>query len=350
VRVLFIVKKRADYCHEYGQGYGQCDALGGLYNSARFVVQMLNKNGVTAALVQVVDNNDIDREVAKFKPDIAIIEALWVVPEKFEILAKLHPTVKWVVRIHSEIPFLAVEGVAIDWICDYVTEKNVTVAANSIRATDDLRAAISAKRPDVFVDSMVAYLPNWYPITRVPKPTPNPSILNIACFGAIRPLKNQLIQALAAIEFAQRTRKNLHFHINGTRCEQHGDNVLRNIQALFAGTPYTLIEHGWESHDDFLQSMAGMDVAMAVSFSETFNITTADAVNDSVPIVVSSEVAWASPQCFADPNNAPSIVALLDKVTNEPDKSKLVAANLQLLNDYDVASTRTWLAYLKANA
>jgi hypothetical protein len=347
VRILFIIKKRADYCDEYGPGRVYSDCLGGLYNSALFVVQMLNQHGMVAELVQVTDNNDIDREVTEFKPDIAVIEALWVVPSKFEILAQLHPSVRWVVRIHSEVPFLAVEGVAIEWIKEYLNYDNVTLASNSERATLDLRAIVTQRFGDWMANDKVSYLPNWYPLNQAKKQKPEHGILNIACFGAIRPLKNQLIQALAAIEFADRTRKVLHFHINGTRCEQHGENVLRNLRALFAGTAHTLIEHGWETHDQFLVTMAAMDASMAVSFTETFNITAADAVATKVPLVASSEVTWASPLCFADPTNAPAMVAVLDKVTNSPQKSAILAANLENLEQYDNASVRTWLAYLK---
>ena len=73
-------------------------------------------NHIVASFVQVVDNNDIDREIVKFQPTVVIIEAFWVVPDKFDILKILHPKVVLVVRNHSEIPFLANEGVAFEWL------------------------------------------------------------------------------------------------------------------------------------------------------------------------------------------------------------------------------------------
>jgi hypothetical protein len=344
VRVLFVVKKRESY-----DTYSYCGWLGGLYNSALFVVDMLNANGVTAKLAQVTDNNDIDREVTRFKPDVVVIEAIWVVPEKFHILTELHPKVKWVVRVHSEIPFLALEGVAVDWISEYVEYPNVFVGANSERAMWDIRSIIRQKYGDFVALSKVEYLPNWYPSKqRVPHGN-DPFQLNIGCFGAIRPFKNQLIQALAAMEFADAKSEMLKFHINATRCEQQGDNVLKNLRALFKGTGHRLIEHNWESHDQFLQTMSEMDASMAVSFSETFNIVTADAVVCSVPIVVSSEVSWASPSCFASTTNTADIVAKLDKVTSAPFKWLTVKANLRRLTKYDRDSTATWLRFLKDN-
>jgi hypothetical protein len=37
-------------------------------------------------IVVVLDNNEIDKYVTKYKPTHVIIEALWVVPTKFHIL------------------------------------------------------------------------------------------------------------------------------------------------------------------------------------------------------------------------------------------------------------------------
>ena len=109
-KILFILKKRNESWGCYGNGSAQGGYPSGLLNSATFVKDMLNDLGFVAELVEVVDNDCIDREVTKARPDIVIIEALWVVPPKFSVLAKLHPKVKWVIRNHSEIPFLSMEG------------------------------------------------------------------------------------------------------------------------------------------------------------------------------------------------------------------------------------------------
>jgi hypothetical protein len=348
VRVLFIVKKRQDYCAEYSCDYSYTDLLGGLYNSARFVVQMLNNQpGTVASVVLVTDANDIDREVTAFKPDVVIIEALWVPPAKFPVLSRLHPKVKWVVRIHSEIPFLSLEGIALGYLSAYAALPTVTLAANAVRATLDLQNVLTQKGSK----NVVEYLPNWYPSTvrhKPPDPTRPPiRPLNIGCFGAIRPFKNQLAQALAAMEFATTTNRVLHFHINSSRCEQDGSSVLKNLRALFARTKHTLIEHSWETHADFLTVIAGMDAEMGVSFSETFNIVIADAVTNSVPVVVSEEISWVDPQCYADPNSVPDMAATLMTVTTDFFRSQLLRLNLRNLETYDKTSQNTWLLYLK---
>jgi hypothetical protein len=97
---------------------------------------------------------------------------------------------------------------------------------------------------------------------------------------------------MAAIEFAEQIGKTLRFHINGTRIEQSGDNALRNIQALFEHSEHDLIEHKWYKHAEFLEAASKMDIGMQVSFSESFNIVTADFVTAKVPIVASDDISW----------------------------------------------------------
>lgn len=310
-KLLFILKHRdALYTDEHGT-YSTGGLSSGLLNSASFVVDMLHKSGIEANLVQVADNNCIDREVTKYKPTHVIIEAYWIVPEKFAVLTKLHPNIKWIIRNHSEIPFLATEGIAIDWTLEYLKHPTVYVSANSPRALSEMKTMAVAAYGEKFADRVI-YLPNYYTFSEntVKKEHHDSDTIDIGCFGAIRPLKNQLIQAIAAIEFAKHQGKKLRFHINSTRIEGNGNNCLKNIIALFAhtGETYQLVEHSWMPHDKFLQLCATMDIAMQVSFTETFNIVAADMVSMNVPIVVSHDITWASRFSKADPTSSTDIV------------------------------------------
>jgi hypothetical protein len=282
MKVLFVLKKNS-----YTHGGTHCYNSSGLFNSAKFVTDMLQDNGIDAKLVTVVDNNDIDKEVSEFKPEVVIIEALWVVPEKFDVLKPLHPNVKWIVRLHSDIPFLASEGVAVGWIFDYV-KRGVYVAFNDINAKKSFKGTgIDAR--------YLIYLPNYYPEIRYDSDFKHPE-LRIGCFGAIRPFKNHLEQAMAAINYANRTGRELHFYIN-SRVEQGGEEVLKNLKSLFENTQHTLKEIPWLERRALLVVMSKMDLAMCVSFTETFCLTAADAVSVYTPLLCSSQVPWAS--CFS---------------------------------------------------
>ncbi len=294
-RLLFVCRHRECY-------WGGRDLSSGLKNSVRFIVDMLTMLGIEAKMVDVVDNNAIDREVTGYKPTHTIIEAFWVVPEKFDVLKRLHPRVTWIVRNHSEVPFLANEGIAFGWISGYLA-RNVEVMCNSPRARADLAAYAVALGVS---DRLITYGPNYYPLGAYVRPKCRAAnMIDIACFGAIRPLKNQMIQALAALQFAHDLGRKLRFHVNASRVEGRGDPILKNLRAALG---LMLVEHDWLDHVDFLKLLHTMDLSLQMSFSETFNIVSADAVAMSVPVVVSPEVAWLSDYAQADPTRGRSIV------------------------------------------
>lgn len=329
MKVLLLLKKNN---YGYGGSYGYCSS--GLLNSARFIVEMLNNNGVEAKLVTVIDNNDIDREVAEFKPNVVIIEALWVVPEKFDVLKELHPNVTWIVRLHSDFPFLATEGIAMQWLFGYLS-RDVNVAFNSLNAASALL--------DVYQGPGIVFLPNFYP-KRDSIEKHRKHGLHIGCFGAIRSLKNQLSQAIASLIYADSVGKHLKFYVNATRCEQGGEDVLKNLRALFDNTNHTLVESGWKDHHEFLGLLSRMDLAMCVSFTETFCIVAADAVSVGTPLLCSKQVPWASSLAVCSETDVDDIVEHMGKVLRNPWLNS--ALNRRGLRKYAEKSKELWLTLL----
>lgn len=332
-KVLFILKKRQS------SHTGYASVSSGLLNSARFVSDMLNKNGIESNLVEVQDNNCIDREVSKYRPTHVIIEALWVVPSKFEVLTKLHPNVQWIIRLHSDISFLANEGIAIEWIYEYLKYDNVKISANDWETNFNF---------ELLTNKEFVYLPNYYPVgffnTNHPKPFFK-KVLNVGCFGAVRPLKNQLIQAVAAIDFADTYGKKLRFHINTQRIEGRGEPVLKNLRELFENNPrHELIEHGWLSHNEFIDLVQRMDIGLQVSFSETFNIVSADFVNNNIPVVTSNEVDWVNPVFYANPSKVESIVSRMKRALFSS-YFKINFLNKLSLWYYSLKSEKVWTKY-----
>lgn len=310
-RVLFLLKYRNDSAGQAGI------KSSGLLNSARFIHELLEQYGFDTTIREVWDGNDIDAAVSKVRPKIVILEALWVTPAKIEELRTHHPDIIWVVRIHSEIPFISNEGVALDWIAQYVQINNTYVALNSKDTHDDFHRYVTARFGHGITKKLL-YLPNYYPVEnrKVPFRLDEKDTIDVGCFGAIRPMKNQLIQAHAAIEFARKHGLKLRFHVNATR--QDDDSmlpVLKNLRALFDGMPvqYKLVEHEWLTREDFLETVQTMDIGLQVSFSETFNIVTADFVSESVPVVVSDEIDWVPRLFRAKATNLDSIVAAMER-------------------------------------
>lgn len=340
-KLLFVLRHRDQPWGHYGSPYGLSS---GLRNSVRFVVEMLDLLGIAAKWVEVHDDNCIDREVSAYHPTHVILEAFWVRPGKIDDLRPRHPFVTWMVRDHSETPFLANEGMAFEWTAEYL-KRDVEIACNAPRALVDMQALAGSYG----YGNLVSYAPNYYPIHApkkhdhlIPKPAHADDTIRVGCFGAIRPLKNQVEQAIAALRYADQLGKKLEFHINSARSEQGGNPVLKNLRGVFANTPRaSLVEHGWVEHDKFLHIISEMDVVMQVSFSETFNIVAADAVMRNVPVVVSREVPWIKPYAIADANSSTSMLHALLRVHQQPRKARL-QWQMRDLTDYCQASKKVW--------
>jgi hypothetical protein len=308
--------------------------------------QMLLDGGFNSQLVVVNDNNDIDREVTLHKPTHVIIEALWVVPSKFEVLCKLHPNVKWVIRLHSEIPFLANEGMAMNWIAEYSKFDNIIISCNSPQTNKDIEFYLTHK---LGVTKKVEFLPNFYPQNYKTKSFNRKSdIINVGCFGAVRPLKNHLIQAIAAIKFADKIGKKLHFHINSDRVEQKGEPILNNLIATFEQLNHKghkLIHHDWSVREQFIELCSTMDIGIQVSFNETFNIVGADIVSQGVPLVSSPEIPWVSKLFITRQTNTDDIVDSL--LCTYKFSGINVMLNQMYLKSYTNNSKRIWFKFFK---
>lgn len=311
MKILFVLRqnKPSDY---------STTIKSGLLNSATFISNFLKeKLGHETKVVVVFDGNGINKEIHSFKPNVVILEAIWCPPYKLQELSELHPKVKWIVRVHSKTPFLANEGIALEWLNQYNKIKNTLISFNSLETNRDyLKLGYKA-----------IYLPNIYFVNKFPLSfikvdiefkknikhnvpyAQRKNILHVGCFGAIRPMKNHLNQAIAAIEYADKVNRPLFFHINMGRLEQKGEQVLKNLRALFANSKkHHLIEWGWLSHHEFNYLITKMEFGMQVSFSESFNIVSADFVANNIPIVVSKDITWMPFLFRANATNTESIV------------------------------------------
>lgn len=332
MRIQFILKRNENY------GFSSYTRRSsGLWNSTRFIHEAMGARGIHSDIVEVTDNNDIDREITRFKPDVVIIEALWVVPDKLKQLSDLHPDVQWFVHLHSHMPFLALEGIAIEWLYGYA-KLGIGLIANSRESHNALRI-IFGKKELIFLPNV--YLPE---LSDVKAYDSDKGAIDVGCFGAVRPLKNHLLQALAAIQFAREEKFFLRFHVNGTRLETGGDPVLKNLVKLFELTAHTeLVLLPWLEPEDFRAYLkANIDISMQVSLSETFNVVTADAVSAGVPVVVSKEISWTSFLSRAQDNDVKSVVETMHRNHNA---FWLTNWNQRLLSDFSDNAQKSWYQF-----
>jgi hypothetical protein len=352
IKTLFVLKRREDFDPAKHLEISQkC----GLYNSISYVHNMLLDQGYQSQLSICIDNNCINGFIYKFKPTHVIVEALWVIPSKIKLLQSMYPNIKWFIRLHSAIPFLSIESSqSMKWIAEYCRINNTFIAVNDPRLLNELSIYLSNTLETLTDDttpvvkdmsSRLVYLPNYYPVNDMQKPKGliSEDTINIACFGAIRPFKNNMTQALASIEFCKRKNKKLRFHINSGRNELNGGNVYENLVQLFANldkNQYSLVCHPWASRDDFLKICAEIDIGMQVSFTETFNIVSADILSNGVPVIGSSEIPWMNKRYTA---SSQDIEEIIDKLLLTYDNlERNVNDNQKSLSDYVDNTINVW--------
>jgi hypothetical protein len=201
------------------------------------------------------------------------------------------PHVRFAVNCHSNVGFLQADTNGVKLVREAMEVErgawNFHVAGNSRKFCRWVRDAYQAP---------CAYLPNLYHLD-----TANPPIrplfqggtLRIGAFGATRPLKNLMSAAAAAIEIAARLRADLELWMSSGRTEG-GMGVLDAVRAMVNGLPHVkLVEGGWQSWARFRTTVRHMHLLMQPSYTESFNMVTADGVAEGVPSVVSDAIDWA---------------------------------------------------------
>jgi hypothetical protein len=126
------------------------------------------------------------------------------------------------------------------------------------------------------------------------------SPLKIGAFGAIRALKNIMSAAAAAMTIADKLKVDVMLSVSGGRAEGGGLTVLAAVEAMLAGLPAIQLNIvNWTTWPEFTTIVRNQDLLLNVSYTESFNMVTADGIAGGVPSVVSDAIDWAPPAWVA---------------------------------------------------
>jgi glycosyltransferase involved in cell wall biosynthesis len=319
----------------------------GLGVNARQTEHVLKREGYSVGIYGVPGPNDILKTMQGLTdvPTHVVIEAIWVEIPTLKTLLAAFPNTKFVVRCHSQVGFLQVEPPAVKILREMITLQrhvpNFQVCANNKRLRHFL---------DEVYPAHVLFLPNLYDLSQTHKHTRDPRTLRIASFGALRLLKNHMTAAAAALLVAKQegidqNGGTLEFWINVNRQENAGaQGILTAIRNLYADIPWaTLVEHPWEDWDAFRRTMKKIDLYLQASYTETFNITVADAIASGIPAVVSDAIDWAPAGWAAEADSAQDMA----KVGVELLRShRAPVEGLNALRQHVQDGIRTWKKWL----
>ncbi|MDE3194988.1 MAG: hypothetical protein KGN84_01490, partial [Acidobacteriota bacterium] len=267
----------------------------------------------------------------------------WIqTPDLAQLCADFHE-VRFAVNCHSNLGFLQADPSAMRLVREGIelgrSTWNFQIAANCERLARWVEIAYSAP---------CLCLPNIYYLDTIEhtKRAPwNSGTLRIGAFGATRALKNLMTAAGAAVEIANRKRADLEFWISGGRNEGAGP-VLDAVRQMLAGLPHTkLVESQWAPWPQFRQTVRHMHLMLQPSYTESFNVVTADGVAEGIASVVSDAIEWAPRKWKAKVDDAGDIARVGLKLLGD---RKAPAQGLKALQQHNAAAWKHWRSFLCA--
>jgi len=218
---------------------------------------------------------------------------------------------------------------------------NFQVSGNSEKFCNWLEAAYQCP---------VTFLPNMYYLdycVNPNKPVYVGGILRIGAFGAIRPQKNMMSMAAAALQLHEELKVDTEFWVSGGRTEGGGSTIINAVRAMVKNIPgFTLKEMNWSTWPEFRDIVRKMHLLMQVSYTESFNMVTADGIAEGVPSVVSSSIDWAPGYWQAESDNVPDIARIGRQLIYDP---KAPWEGAVALETHNASSFRTWCDWLGLN-
>lgn len=317
----------------------------GLGVSAVNTVKVLRDAGTDAHVWPATSLADIEALLVRDPLiDHIVINALWIPTVELSSLCNRYPRRHFYANIHSNVGFLSADRGGVSLMREYMQlEKglyNFRVAANSQKFTRWLSSTYAAP---------CVYLPNLYHLTAQDGQSrpgwQREGTLRIGSFGAIRPLKNQITAAAAALELGTMLRTPVEFHVSTEREEGGTPGVLGAIQNLYRNHPGAkLLGHKWAPWPEFRLIVPQMHLLIHVSHTESFSMVTGDAIAAGVPVVVSSAIDWTPKYWEASLDNVDDVARVGRHLLTD---SQAPADGLAALKSYNRAGTMDWQALEK---
>ena len=316
----------------------------GLGVSALNTAKVLQRNGFRVEIWAIDSARHLEQRLKEAQAESVpithlVMSAPWIPTLEWQRLCINFHRVQFCCSSHSNVGFLQADPLA----AKFMTEDgpalergfpNFSLAANSQALCGFITAGYAVP---------CTYLPNLYflePTNRNHRPLWSSGTLRIGCFGAARVQKNHVSAAAAAIEIASTLRANLEFWISGGRNDGMGGSSGYVVRQIISSCRFaTLHENRWETWPQFRQTVAHMHLLMQPSYTESFNVVTADGVAEGVPSVVSSAIDWVPPHWQADADDVADIARVGANLLRDPKASQEGVASLAA---YVTTGTRLW--------
>lgn len=313
VRLLLVYKDFA------GRGFSHA----GLGVSCMCTAKALRRHGVWADVWASSSADDLRRRLHAVHAQAVqrnevlvthvVIAAPWIATAELARLAMEFPEIVWTVTCHSNVGFLAAD-------CEAIRLMRETAELQHL--SHNVRAAGNCERMTRWASrawgTQLALLPNIYDLSEaVParRSSWRGDVLRVGMFGAARLLKNGVTGAAALAALANKLRVPVELHVSSGRDE---GGSLRPIEEITRNVPNLVLKRaGWLSWPAFKASVRQMHLHLQPSYTESFNVTVADAIAASVPSVVGPAIHWVPSHWKADIDDPTDVARVAEALLHD---------------------------------
>lgn len=313
----------------------------GLGVTALNTAKYLRAAGIRADVWPITSVGDLHDRLNGSDATHVIISAPWIETLDLAALCSQYTDIQFSVVCHSNLGFLQADPNAMKLVIEGMdlqrSSFNFSMAANCQALADWLTALYGAQ---------ATCIPNIYYVDN-PAPTPqqyNGGTLRCGIFGATRALKNMQTSGGAALAIAAQMKAPVEIWISSGRNEGAG-SVVSALQQMVAPVPGAkIVENGWQTWPQFRQTVGHMHLLFQLSYTESFNVVTADGICAGVPSVVSPAIDWVPDRWKADPDDAMDAAFVGRALLSDP----LAARDgMRALQIHNALGMDLWKSFLK---
>lgn len=273
-----------------------------------------------------------------------VVSAPWIDTNGLRSLCKLFPEIEWAMNCHSNVGFLQADRNGIKLIQEAIDLeeelKNFSVAGNSKKYCRWIHEGYLAP---------CEWLPNLYYLDRhvdTHRPSWAGGILRIGAFGATRVLKNFPTAVAAALIIKQQLKADVEIWLNSARDGKGSDGTVftagRQMIEPIPGITFKFLP--WAAWPAYQRVIGNMNLLLQPSYTESFNMVTADGISQGVPSVVSDAIDWAPRNWQCEVDNTFEIAERGRQLLLDPCAAK---EGYWALIDHNQKGIAQWIGYLK---
>jgi hypothetical protein len=325
----------------------------GLGVAALNTMRTLRAHGIWCEVWPVTSAADIEAKLRaaqdlaphRSHPPIShvIISAPWIQTPDMQGLLMRHAEVHFAVVSHSNVGFLMADPSGIRLLREgmdlSIGHHNFVVAGNCERFVSAWSAMYGRG---------MRWLPNLYDVSTIRHvgqrhPWHPGAPLRVGVFGATRPLKNMVSAAAACVELSSLLRTDVEIWMNTGRTEG-GGTISEAVKQLVQGLQRCrIVESGWQSWPSFRHVVGHMNLLISPSYTESFNMVTADGCAEGVASVVSEAIDWVPHDWRAHADDVGSMARVGRRLVSD---AHAVTEGQDALRAYVARGLPRWESYL----